>query len=167
MYDSKKIIYLQSSFVNKTALVPHIFRGAGAVLSVLRFFVVVGNGTVKGIEQGVHVFFVLTPDGAIFSDMLFFTVSVVGLGYGLRGRLVAEQVIGGDAEMAGNAQNFVLTDGAMPFFDSAQGASVNAYDLGELTLLHIVVCPEVGNSLSNLLIAHNPHPDFAILTNLL
>ena len=47
--------------------------------------------------------FVLAPDGAIFSDMLFFTAGVVGFGYGLRGRVVAEQVIGRDAEMAGNS----------------------------------------------------------------
>ena len=146
----------------------HVYScGAGAVLSVLWFFVVVGNGAVKGIEQGVHVLFVLAPDGAIFSDMLFFSVRIIGVDFHVWGRVVAKQVIGRDAEMAGNAQNLVLADGAMPFLDSAQGASVNAQDLGELALLHIVVCPEVGNSLANLLIAHNPHPDFAILTNLL
>ena len=83
----------------------------------------------------------------------------------LQRRVVAKQIIGCDVEMAGDTQKLVLTDGAMPFLNSTQGASVNAYNFGELTLLHIVVCPEVGNSLSNLLIAHNPHPDFAILTN--
>lgn len=69
--------------------------------------------------------------------------------------------------MAGNAQKLVLADGAMPFLDSAQGASINAQDLGELALLHIMVGSEIGNSLANLLIAHNPHPDFAILSKIL
>ena len=146
---------------------PHIFRGAGAVSSVLRFFAVGGNGAVKRVEQGVQEVFVLAADGAVFSEKFFFAAGVVGFVHSLRGRVVAEQVIGRDAEMAGNAQNLVLADGAMPFLDSAQGASVNAQDLGELALLHIVVCPEVGNSLANLLIAHNPHPDFAILSKIL
>ena len=99
--------------------------------------------------------------------MFFFAAGVVGFVHRLRGRVIAKQIIGRDAKMAGNAQNLVLADGAMPFLDSAQGASVNAQDLGELALLHIVVCPEVGNSLANLLIAHNPHPDFAILSKIL
>lgn len=143
---------------------PHIFRGAGAVSSVLRFFAVGGNGAVKRIEQGVQEFFVLAADGAVFSDMFFFAAGVVGFVHRLRGRVIAEQVISGNAEMAGNAQNFVLADGAMPFLDSAQGALVNAYDIGEFALLHIMIDSEVGNSLTNLLISQKLHPDFAVLS---
>ena len=108
---------------------------------------------------------VFIANGAVFSEVFFFSVRVVCFISFLQGRVVAKQVIGRDAKMAGDTQKFVLTDGAMPFLNSAQGTSVNAYDIGEFSLLHIVVGPEVGNSLSNLLIAHNPHPDFAILTN--
>ena len=133
----------------------------------MRFFVIVGNGAVKGIEQGVHVLFVLAPDGAIFSDMLFFTVSVVGFGYGLRGRLVAKQVIGGNAEMMSNTQKFIFANGTMPFFDSAQGTSVNAYDIGEFALLHIMVGSKVGNSLANLLIAQKTTPRFCCIVKII
>lgn len=69
--------------------------------------------------------------------------------------------------MAGNAQNLVLADGAMPFLDSAQGALVNAYDIGEFALLHIIVGPKVGNSLTNLLIAQKSTPRFCCIVKII
>lgn len=99
--------------------------------------------------------------------MFFFAAGVVGFVHRLRGRVVAEQVIGRDAEMAGNAQDFVLADGAMPFLDSAQGALVNAYDIGEFALLHIMVGSKVGNSLANLLIAQKTTPRFCCIVKII
>ncbi len=85
--------------------------------------------------------------------MFFFAAGVVGFVHRLRGRVIAEQIISGNAEMAGNAQNLVLTDRAMPFFDSAQGALMDAKNVCQFSLLHIMVGSEVGNSFADLLIA--------------
>ena len=111
--------------------------------------------------------FVFAPDGAVFSDMFFFSVGIVGFSYGLRGRVVAKQIIGCNTEIASDTQKLVLANGAIAVLDAAQGALVDAYDIGEFALLHIIVGSEVGNSFANLLIAQKFTPQFCCIVKII
>ena len=85
-------------------------------------FVIIGDCVVKGIKQGVHMLFVFIANGAVFSEVLFFSVRVVCFVSFLQGWVVAKQIIGCDVEMAGDTQKFVLADGAISFLDTTQNA---------------------------------------------
>ncbi len=99
------------------------------------------------------MFFVLIADGAVFSEVFFFSMRVVCFVFFLQGRVVAEQIIGRNVKMAGDTQKFVPTDSTVSFFDAAQGALMDAKNVCQFSLLHIMVGSEVGNSFADLLIA--------------